>query len=444
MVLRLSLGGASKLLLSRLARVLVGGFLKAEGHGLRAFRLEKRRRLLESMAKPLAAASGAARPAARWTASHQQPGYTDVVLDRLAFHAREVLGAERVSLLALNTPEERRTDAVVVTQVGQSANQVDRSVTLDGRLAALALGAGRPAVAPSRRGPPAPPSGSDGHGWDAAAPLSARTGPPRALVAGWAESDPAPGLTELELLCEFSALASRALRDQHDADAAAGRSQPDIEPLLAALAARDGSTLRHSVEVSELAMLVAKRLELGRIDQHEVRLAALLHDVGKLRLPGEMLRRPGPLSPAEWELMRCHPEWGAETVGAIPGLEAVAMIVRLHHERPDGAGYPHRLASERIPTASRIVSVCDAYCVMTSGRPNQPSRSPADAMRELERHAGTQFDDQIVATLWDAVTSRRAPSHKMLWAELSSRIAERRVTDQGRSARDRPHVSTAH
>ena len=442
MVPRLSLGAGSKLLLSRLVRLLVGEFLKAEADGLRAFRLEKQGRLLESMAKPRAAASGAARPAARWTASHHQPGYADVVLDRLAFHARGVLGAERVSLLALNTPENRRTK--VVTQVGQSAEEVDRSVTLDGRLAALALGSGRPAVAPSRRGPPAPPSGSDGHGWDAAAPLSARTGPPRALVAGWGESDPAPGLTELELLCEFSALASRALRDQHDADVAAARSEPDIEPLLAALAARDRSTLRHSVEVSELAARVAKRLGLGRTDQHEVRLAALLHDVGKLRLPGEMLRRPGPLSPAEWELMRCHPEWGAETVGAIPGLEAVAIIVRLHHERPDGAGYPHRLASERIPTASRIVSVCDAYCVMTSGRPNQPSRSPADAMRELERHAGTQFDDQIVATLWDAVTSRWAPSHKMLWAELSSRLRERRVTDQGRSARDAAHVSTAH
>jgi HD-GYP domain-containing protein (c-di-GMP phosphodiesterase class II) len=81
------------------------------------------------------------------------------------------------------------------------------------------------------------------------------------------------------------------------------------------------------------------------------------------------------------------------------------MIVRLHHERPDGAGYPHRLTSERIPTASRIVSVCDAYCAMTTNRPNQPSRSPTDAMRELERHAGTQFDDQIVTTLREAVSS---------------------------------------
>jgi HD-GYP domain-containing protein (c-di-GMP phosphodiesterase class II) len=190
---------------------------------------------------------------------------------------------------------------------------------------------------------------------------------------------------------------------------------------------------------------VAKRLELGHIDQHEVRLAALLHDVGKLRLPGELLRRPGPLSPTEWDLMHRHPEWGADTVGAIPGLEAVAMIVRLHHERPDGAGYPHRLTSERIPIASRIVSVCDAYCAMTSGRPNQPSRSPADTMRELERHAGTQFDDQVVATLRDAVTSRRPLNHKTLWTGLSrrSRIGERRVTNRGLSPRDAPQVKTA-
>jgi putative nucleotidyltransferase with HDIG domain len=403
MIQLLSLVAASWSLLSRLVRLLVSGFLKAEGDGLGACRLEKRARLLETMARPLAAASGAARPAARWTPSHQPLAYTDVVLDRLAFHARRVLGAERVCLLALNTREGRRTNAVVVAQVGRGADQVGRGLKLEGGLAALALGSGRPAVAPPRGGLPAPPSGCEGHGWDAAAPLSDPVIPRRVLVAGWAESDPAPGLAELELLSEFSSLASRALRHEHDAELAACRSQPNIEPLLGALSARDGSTCRHSVEVSKLATRVAKRLELGHIDQHEVRLAGLLHDVGKLRLPGELLRRPGPLSPTEWELMRRHPEWGADTVGAIPGLEAVAMIVRLHHERPDGAGYPHRLTSERIPIASRIVSVCDAYCAMTSGRPNQPSRSPADTMRELERHAGTQFDDEIVATLWDAV-----------------------------------------
>jgi putative nucleotidyltransferase with HDIG domain len=400
MVLLFRLGAASGLLVSRLVRRLVSGLRKAAGDGVGACRL-KREPLVQSIARPLAAASGPARPAARRSPSHRQPGYTDVVLDRLALHARRVLGAERVCVLALNAREGRRTNAVVIAQVGRSAGQAGRAITPDGALAGLALGSGRPAVAP-RGGLPRPGSGCDGHGWDVAAPLSDPIGPRRVLTVGWGESDPAPGLAELELLCEFSSLASRALRHQHEANAA---TPPNIKPLLAALASRDASTWRHSVEVANLATRVAKRLELGHLDQREVRLAALLHDVGKIRLPRELLRRPGPLSQKEWELMRRHPEWGADTVAAIPGLEAVAMIVRLHHERPDGAGYPHRLTSERIPTASRIVSVCDAYCAMTSGRPNQPSRSPTDAMRELERHAGTQFDDQIVTTLREAVSS---------------------------------------
>jgi putative nucleotidyltransferase with HDIG domain len=400
MVLLLRLGAASGLLLSRLVRRLVSGLRKAEADGVGACRL-KRGPLVQSIARPLAAASGPARPPARRSPPKRQPGYTDVVLDRLAIHARRGLGAERVCLLALNARESRRTNAVVLAQVGRSAGQVGRALRRDGALAGLALGSGRPAVAP-RGGLPPPGSVGNGHGWDAAAPVSDSIGPRRVLMAGWGESDPTPGLAELELLCEFSSLASRVLRHQHQAKAAA---VPNVQPLLASLAARDGSTWRHSVEVADLATRVAKRLGLSHLDRREVRLAALLHDVGKIRLPGELLRRPGPLSAKEWELMRRHPEWGAETVAAIPGLEAVAMIVRLHHERPDGAGYPHQLTSERIPTASRIVSVCDAYCAMTGGRPNQPSRSPTDAMRELERHAGTQFDDRIVATLREAVIS---------------------------------------
>ena len=389
MVRVLRLGAESWQLVLRLVRRLMSGRRKAG------------RPLVHGIARPLAAASRPARPTARRSPSQRQPGYTDVVLDRLALHARRVLGAERVCLLALNARESRRTKSVVVAQAGRSADQFGRALRRDGALAGLALGSGRPAVAP-RGGAPPPGSGSDGHGWDAAAPLSDAFAPRRVLMAGWRESDPAPGLAELELLCEFSSLASRALRHPDEAEAA---SRPNIKPLLAALAARDGSTWRHSVEVADLATKVVRRLGLGHIDQREVRLAALLHDVGKIRLPGELLRRPGPLSPEEWELMRRHPEWGADAVAAIPGLEAVAMIVRLHHERPDGAGYPHGLTRERIPTASRIVAVCDAYRAMTGGRPNQPSRSSTEAMRELERHAGTQFDDQIVATLREAVSS---------------------------------------
>ena len=125
-------------------------------------------------------------------------------------------------------------------------------------------------------------------------------------------------------------------------------------------------------------------------------LGALLHDVGKLRLPPHILAKPDRLSDDERRLVRLHPEWGAEMVAHIPGLEAVALIVRLHHERPDGAGYPHGLSQERIPVASRIVSVCDAFGAMTKRRPYSEPLDVDAALGELERHAGNQFDPDAV------------------------------------------------
>ena len=97
--------------------------------------------------------------------------------------------------------------------------------------------------------------------------------------------------------------------------------------------------------------------------------------------------------------MRLHPEWGAEMVASIPGLEAVALIVRLHHERPDGAGYPHGLVGDQIPIASRIVSVCAAYGVMTKSWPHRDAVDVDTALKELRDHAGTQFDSDVVEAL---------------------------------------------
>jgi putative nucleotidyltransferase with HDIG domain len=166
-----------------------------------------------------------------------------------------------------------------------------------------------------------------------------------------------------------------------------------------ALAETDGATYRHSLEVAATARVVAHRLGLDRADLVEVELGALLHDVGKLRLPPSMLHHTGPLSEDELELMRLHPEWGAEMVAGIPGLEAVALIVRLHHERPDGEGYPHGLTGERIPMASRVVSACAAYGAMTQ-RPTYGERlDTAAAVEELAAHAGTQFDPEVVEVL---------------------------------------------
>ena len=178
-----------------------------------------------------------------------------------------------------------------------------------------------------------------------------------------------------------------------------GDSEPEIQALVKALAGADGDTYRHSLEVAATARDVATRLGLSGADLVEVELAALVHDVGKLRVPASVLHKPGRLNPQERELMRRHPEWGAEMVARVPGLEAVALIVRLHHEQPDGQGYPYGLSGDQIPMASRIVSACGAYGVMTKRWPHRDAMEIDAAVSELRRHAGTQFDPDVVEAL---------------------------------------------
>ena len=176
-----------------------------------------------------------------------------------------------------------------------------------------------------------------------------------------------------------------------------------VRALVQALARSDGETYRHSVEVAATATAVGRRLGLEPAELVEVELGALLHDVGKLRLPRELLAKPGKLTPAERGLIRMHPEWGAEMVARIGGLDAVALIVRLHHERPDGLGYPYGLAHGCIPKAALVVSVCDAYGAMTKRRPYSPPLSLDAALEELERHSGTQFDPDAVGALIELI-----------------------------------------
>jgi HD-GYP domain-containing protein (c-di-GMP phosphodiesterase class II) len=128
-------------------------------------------------------------------------------------------------------------------------------------------------------------------------------------------------------------------------------------------------------------------------------LAARLHDVGKLGVPDTILQKPGPLDEAEWAVMRRHPEWGAEMVGSVPGLEELGMLVGHHHERWDGHGYPNGIEGESIPLASRVISVCDAFEAMISDRPYRASLTVGDALAELETGAGSQFDPAVVAAV---------------------------------------------
>ena len=174
--------------------------------------------------------------------------------------------------------------------------------------------------------------------------------------------------------------------------------------LATAMQARDGYTGDHSEATVELVEQVAIELGLHDDEVSEVKTVALLHDVGKIGIPDDVLHKPGPLNDREWEIMRRHPEIGERILREVPGLEAVADAVRHEHERWDGDGYPDRLAGEAIPLASRIVLVCDAWHAMTSDRPYRRSMSDAEALAELRRHAGTQFDPAVVDALVRTVT----------------------------------------
>src|ERR1700722_19793103 len=141
------------------------------------------------------------------------------------------------------------------------------------------------------------------------------------------------------------------------------------------------------------------RLGLDQSRAADVRHAALLHDVGKVAIPSEILLKPGPLSDQEWVVMRSHAAIGGSLVARIPPFAHLAPAVRASHERWDGGGYPDRLAGEQIPLAARIIAACDTYDAIITDRPYRPGRTPGEAIVELDRVAGTQLDARAVEAL---------------------------------------------
>jgi HD-GYP domain-containing protein (c-di-GMP phosphodiesterase class II) len=158
--------------------------------------------------------------------------------------------------------------------------------------------------------------------------------------------------------------------------------------------------------VVSLAAAVARRQGLNEPAIAEVRLAALLHDVGKIAIPDAILNKPGPLTVQEWEIMRTHPIQSEQIVIETPGLERLGPVLRAEHERWDGSGYPDGLAGQAIPLASRITFLCDAYHAMTSDRPYRPALSPAAAREQITAGAGTQFCPSCVRPLLDELAGR--------------------------------------
>ncbi|WP_217923316.1 HD-GYP domain-containing protein [Miltoncostaea oceani] len=179
-----------------------------------------------------------------------------------------------------------------------------------------------------------------------------------------------------------------------------------VHSMLRALAAKDGATGEHSDTVADLAVAVGRGLGIAGDRLSDLRAVACMHDVGKLAVPQEVLDRPGPLTPREWELMRRHPEAGAEIAAEIPSLAHLAPVLVAVHERWDGDGYPHGIAGERIPLLARIVFCCDAFEAMTADRPYDVARTPEEAVVELRDGAGTQFDPTVVAAFLTVLAAR--------------------------------------
>jgi putative nucleotidyltransferase with HDIG domain len=176
-----------------------------------------------------------------------------------------------------------------------------------------------------------------------------------------------------------------------------------IRALAAALDARDPYTAGHSDRVSALAVAISRQLHLQPEDIEVIRLGALLHDIGKIGVPDDVLRKPGPLTAAEFDIIKQHPVIGARMLRSVLFLAPHIPIVELHHESPDGRGYPFGLRGDDIPLGARIVHVADAYDAMTSARAYRGARPPSEALHELWRCAGTGFHAEIVAALANAL-----------------------------------------
>lgn len=178
------------------------------------------------------------------------------------------------------------------------------------------------------------------------------------------------------------------------------------EVMLRILAERDPELSHHVTDVAALAEGVAATLGLDPAEVEHVRIAAELHDVGKVAIPDEILLKPGPLDAGEWRFMERHTLIGERIIGSSPGLAPVAAMVRSSHERWDGRGYPDRLSGEEIPLGARIVSVCDAFDAMTKNRSYRAGMDAEVALSELRRCAGSQFDPAVVAAFERAVRTR--------------------------------------
>jgi len=169
-----------------------------------------------------------------------------------------------------------------------------------------------------------------------------------------------------------------------------------VTSLAFAIDAKDHYTQGHSQKVSAYAALIAEAMEMSDAEVEEIRLGGVLHDIGKVGIPENILNKSGPLNPDEWETMKSHVKFGAKILDPLTPLARIREMVLHHHEYFDGSGYPEALVGEKIPLGARIIAIADAYDTITSDRTYKKARKAGDALAELERCANAQFDGAIV------------------------------------------------
>lgn len=202
--------------------------------------------------------------------------------------------------------------------------------------------------------------------------------------------------SELRLVKSVAELLMMTLRRVFLFHEVAGAYLNAVLALALASDAKDSYTADHSQRLEDMAVAVAEKMGLGQQQIEDLRFGARLHDIGKIGVPDAILKKPGPLTEEEWETMHKHPEIGENILAPLPRLRGAARIVRHHHERYDGKGYPDHLAGDDIPLGARILAVVDAYGAMTDRRVYKAGRSHHEAISELKSHAGTQFDPEVV------------------------------------------------
>lgn len=182
-----------------------------------------------------------------------------------------------------------------------------------------------------------------------------------------------------------------------------------LEGWVRVLDLRDRGTTGHSQRVVDLTLRLAHLMNVEDSQLEHIRRGALLHDIGKMAIPDEILRKPGPLTDAEWEIMRQHPNHAAQMLRGISFLEPAIDIPRHHHERWDGTGYPRGLKGEEIPIAARIFSVIDAWDSVLSDRPYRKAQTEPEALMILQEGRGTQFDPQVVDAFLEMLDKSSKP-----------------------------------